>query len=108
MSASGSETSTAHAVPEREALDRRTFLVTAASAALLPALLARAPAATAAVRDALEAQSCGDESSLESWHVDDMWGHRPRYGHAIPHGGHPGSPISWEHIDPIDLQVVGC
>jgi hypothetical protein len=85
-------------------LDRRTFLGGAGLAAgavvaatLVPLSLGREAAAgpvlTVAALDA-------------GWHVDDMWGHAPRYAHAIPYGRVPGESIAWERIDPIDRMFV--
>jgi hypothetical protein len=42
-----------------------------------------------------------------AWHVDDMWGHSPRYAHPIPYARTQGEPIAWEHVEPIDRMFVG-
>ena len=86
-------------------LDRRTFLwrTGLAAGAMVAATLdplsldrgtAPGPALTAAHPDGI-------------WHVDDMWGHSPRYAHAIPHGAVRGEAIAWEQIDPVDRMFVG-
>ena len=105
-------------VPASEALDRRGFLKAGGAAAALlaaPMLAAPIPAGATAVAQRLApdvsraGMGSGDGSYADpdAWHVDDVWGHRPRYAHPIPYGAHPGSPVSWEHVDPIDLQFVG-
>ena len=38
----------------------------------------------------------------EAWHVDDMWGHRPRYAQVIPHAGTLPAFSHLELADPID------
>jgi hypothetical protein len=97
------------------AFDRRTFLgsVGATAAALLAACAAPFAAARAANRHVslrldspLRAAEPGGEDSSSEWHVDDMWGHRPRYAHPIPHAPARTSPVLWEHVDPIDHMLV--
>lgn len=100
-----------------EGFDRRSFLgavVTAgamAAAAAAP-LTARALALTddSDVRSArdpsLPAQDISDAPPDADWHIDDMWGHTPRYAHPIPYSPMRTSPVSWEHVDPIDRMLV--
>jgi hypothetical protein len=100
-----------------EGLDRRSFLgavVTAgavAAAAAVP-LTARALALTEG-RDVLSsrglslpAQGTSEAPAEADWHIDDMWGHTPRYAHPIPYSPMRTSPVSWEHVDPIDRMLV--
>jgi hypothetical protein len=105
--------------PERpadeSAFDRRTFLesVGATGAAWLAACLAPLAVARAADRrvsphpgSTLPATEPSGEDPSPAWHVDDMWGHRPRYAHPIPHGPARASPVLWEHVDPIDHMLM--
>jgi hypothetical protein len=90
--------------PEPAAIDRRTFLGTvgAAAGALVAASvvpLIRRPDTS------LEPPERADGAE-ESWHVDDMWGHRPRYAHPIPYGPARTSPVLWERVEPIDYMLV--
>jgi hypothetical protein len=77
---------------------RRKFLAGAGAAAGAAAAYTFLPGAVR--RAALfEARALGD---AESWHVDDMWGHTPRYAQPIPHAGVSYAPVTWEHWDAID------
>ncbi len=100
------------------ALDRRTFLGVAggaagalAAAAIAPfrarALALSAGAGSADARQLAHA-SAGPQSLAgeDAWHIDDMWGHMPRYAHPIPHSPARTSPVAWEHVDPIDRVLV--
>lgn len=40
-----------------------------------------------------------------TWHVDDMWGHMPRYAHPISCSPVHVS-ISWDDVDPVDRAFV--
>jgi hypothetical protein len=99
-----------------EGFDRRSFLgavVTAgamAAAAAAP-LTARALTLTddghaLRSRDPNPAQGNSDAPAEADWHIDDMWGHTPRYAHPIPYSPMRTSPVSWEHVDPIDRMLV--
>ncbi len=62
-------------------VDRRSFIcalsLTAATGALLGgSLLQAAPGANGTASLSLE-------DGVGSWHIDDMWGHMPRYAHPI-------------------------
>jgi hypothetical protein len=73
-------------------LDRRAFLGTLTLSGA--ALLAPWPAAALA--------GPGEEvTPAHAGHVDDMWGHWPRYAHPIPHGSLPGA-HPWERLEPVD------
>ena len=99
-----------------EGFDRRSFLgavVTAgamAAAAAAP-LTARALTLTDDSHglrspDPNPAQGNSDAPADADWHIDDMWGHTPRYAHPIPYSPMRTSPVSWEHVDPIDRMLV--
>ncbi len=98
-----------------EGLDRRSFLgavVTAGAIAAATAvpLTARALALTEG-REVLSSrgrslQGTSEAADAADWHIDDMWGHTPRYAHPIPYSPMRASPVSWEHVDPIDRMLV--
>jgi hypothetical protein len=92
---------------------RRTFLSTAllATGAALTGVLARFVGGTHDARrvaaDVAEGKAgAHTPTDADAWHVDDMWGHRPRYAHPIPHAGVALDPVSWDHVDPIDRPFV--
>ena len=93
-------------VPERvtlngKVLDRRVFLsalgLTAAGTALV-----LAGAGVSAPREAMGAAAIPEGTG----HVDDMWGHWPRYAHPIPYTVVRHAPISWDTVAPIDRMFV--
>ena len=107
MSAAQPEEGAGTIVPARltlngRVLDRRTFLgalgLTAAGS-----LVARHPWNVAL----LEAPAGGLAACAEqgAWHVDDMWGHWPRYAHPIPYSS-VHQPLSWDDVAPVDRQFV--
>ena len=93
-------------LPERVTLngrvvDRRAFLgalgLTAAGTALaLAGAGARPPGA------AMGASAMPEGAG----HVDDMWGHWPRYAHPIPYTLVRHAPISWDTVAPVDRLFV--
>ena len=92
-----------------EPLNRRIFLgrltLTAGAMVALPAgsfALTVQGAATATTANGVTAAS----GLTGSWHVDDMWGHRPPYNHPIPYPPVRSAP-EWETVDPVDRQFVG-
>ena len=96
-----------------EPIDRRAFLGGAAAAgAVAAAAVTPLTARALALAPAPPAPASGDplpasESLADAdWHIDDMWGHTPRYAHPIPHSPMRSSPIAWEHVDPIDRFFV--
>lgn len=97
-----------------DAIDRRAFLGGAAAAGAVAAatatpLTARAlaPARPApASGEALPAPASAQSAADADWHIDDMWGHTPRYAHPIPHSPMGTSPVEWEHVEPIDRFLV--
>ena len=116
----------AEATSRRTSLDRRAFLGgvgVAAGAALAASVLpiAAAHGAPLAVlpgartRGADEGRGVGAaEAGLrpeDAWHIDDMWGHWPRYAHPIPHAGAGAAAAEhaaalWERIDPVDRMLL--
>ena len=87
-----------------KSVDRRTFLGQASLAAgvviaagVLPLVSERTPQ----MRTAGAAVECD-----EFRHVDDMWGHWPRYSHPIPHACSQTETVSWEKADLIDQMWV--
>lgn len=100
-----------------EQLDRRSFLGAAAAAGAVAAaaatpLTARAlalvpgPDAASSGAEPVRQPELQGESAEAEWHIDDMWGHAPRYAHPIPYSPMRSSPIAWEHVDPIDRFLV--
>jgi hypothetical protein len=94
-------------------LARRAFLSTAllATGAALSGVLAALVGVRETQRVAVGGVAGGaagtpSATDDDSWHVDDMWGHRPRYAHPIPHSGAALDPVSWEHVDPIDRPFM--
>jgi len=79
-------------------IDRRTFLGRAGIAAGAVATAGFAPLASMGAAQPLE--------SNEFRHVDDMWGHWPRYSHPIPHACSQTETVSREKADPIDQMWV--
>ena len=87
-----------------KSVDRRTFLGQASLTAgvvmasgVLPLVSERAPQ----VRTAGAVVECD-----EFRHVDDMWGHWPRYSHPIPHACSQTETVSREKADLIDQMWV--
>ena len=100
-----------------EGLDRRAFLgavvtagaMAAAAAAPLTAralTLSKGGDVLAPRGGSLPAQGTSEASANADGHIDDMWGHTPRYAHPIPYSPMRTSPVSWEHVDPIDRLLV--
>jgi hypothetical protein len=80
------------------AVGRRTFLVGATATVGVAAVAAFVPAAVVSAPPAWQDATVPGEP----WHVDDMWGHLPRYAQPIPHAGVSYAPVTWERWDPID------
>ena len=85
-------------------LDRRSFIcalsltATAAGALFEGHLSKAAPGANGTASLSLE-------GGVGSWHVDDMWGHMPRYAHPIScRVAHV--PLNLDNVDPIDHAFV--
>jgi len=79
-------------------IDRRTFLGRAGIAAGAVAVAGFAALASVRTEQPLE--------SDEFRHVDDMWGHWPRYSHPIPHACSQTETVSREKADLIDRMWV--
>ena len=73
---------TARARDKSVCLDRRTFLGTAGTVAVVIAASTALPFSAIATEAAAVAKP---EEDLD-WHIDDMWGHSPRYAQPIPYG----------------------
>jgi hypothetical protein len=57
------------------------------------------------VRGLRLSQSSATWHEAGDWHIDDMWGHMPRYAHPIAvEVSH--QPVDWSRIDPIDYAWV--
>ncbi len=102
-------------LPERLTLngrlvDRRAFL---GALALTTTGLALARSSAVIAGDGAEgASSAPREASFVGtvpggpWHVDDMWGHRPRYAHPIPYTLVHHVPISLDEVALVDRMFV--
>lgn len=87
-------------------LDRRSFLgelsLTVAAGSLLGGRVwTPSSAAQGAASFAVEGGG-----TIGAWHVDDMWGHMPRYAQPISctvvH-----EPTNWDSVAPVDRAFVG-
>jgi hypothetical protein len=87
-------------------LARRAFLAALSGvlAALVGGVRETPRVATSGIASAEAATPSATDD--DSWHVDDMWGHRPRYAHPIPHAGAALDPVLWDHVDPIDRPFM--
>ena len=108
---SGRDDSTATAggiVGRRSFLEGVTVCFGAALSGLLAPVLASAQprSAQAQARVAAKAPLPVAEADAD-WHIDDMWGHRPRYAHPIPHAPPAVVPLDVSRIDPIDRNFIG-
>lgn len=86
-------------------VDRRTFL----GALALTAAGAAVPFARASLGGAgLQASSGAAASTIPEgpWHVDDMWGHWPRYAHPISYTLVRHVPIDLTGVAPADRQFM--
>ena len=89
-------------------VDRRTFLgalaLTAAGAAMPCARAAQAGSGAAG----LQSLSGAATSAIPEgpWHVDDMWGHWPRYAHPISYTLARHVPIDVDAVAPADRQFM--
>jgi hypothetical protein len=84
-------------------IDRRTFL----GALALTTAGAAVPFAGAGA-GGLRASSGAAASALAQgpWHVDDMWGHWPRYAHPISYTLVRHVPIDLDTVAPADRQFM--
>jgi hypothetical protein len=84
-------------------LDRRSFLCALSLTAAGSLLVGRGWTASSDAKGASLSLASGSEAGL--WHVDDMWGHMPRYAHPIACTP-KHEPINWEHVAPVDRAFV--
>jgi hypothetical protein len=88
-------------------VDRRTFLgalaLTAAGSAVPFARGAPGGAPSGAAATVVAAAAVVAEGS---WHVDDMWGHWPRYAHPISYTLVRHVPIDLDTVAPADRQFM--
>jgi hypothetical protein len=99
---------------DHPAIDRRAFLgnvgVVAGAvmaASVMPLVSAGAASFEAPARAAPVRAPVVADSSDELRHVDDMWGHWPRYAHPVPYARMQAAPALWERADPVDRMLVG-
>jgi hypothetical protein len=105
-------------LPERltlngQLVDRRTFLgALALTTAALVMVRPGTASATSAAGGAEGPTSARPEAPTAgtvpegTWHVDDMWGHRPRYAHPIPYTLVHHVPISFDTVALVDRMFV--
>ncbi len=88
-------------------LDRRAFLGTMGLAAGVVLVGSVVPVAVTRRTAAIPP---GDMSAAHdgggSWHVDDMWGHWPRYAHPIPYSHVESAAVTSENVAPADLMFM--
>jgi hypothetical protein len=94
-------------------LDRRTFLGHAGIAAgalivsgVMPLSSDHASQSGRSTAAAAPGLPSAAVDSSELWHVDDMWGHWPRYAHPIPHARAQADMACWEKAALIDQMWV--
>ena len=90
-------------------LERRSFLRAASvttSAALASALAPCSLLEALATPAPALAVSASAAECMREWHIDDAWGHTPRYAHPIPYAPARAPHIAWERVDPIDHLYV--
>jgi hypothetical protein len=84
-------------------IDRRTFL----GALALTAAGSAVPFARGALGGAQVPPGAAASVIAEgSWHVDDMWGHWPRYAHPISYTLVRHVPIDLDAVAPADRQFM--
>ena len=94
-----------------EPVDRRTFLgrMTLTAGAVFVGRFMPAPFASAAsnaVGASSEVAGAAVAAPAGDWHVDDMWGHWPRYAHPIPYARAQAAPVDWDNVDPVDRAFL--
>jgi hypothetical protein len=85
-------------------LDRRSFLGALSLTAAGTLLTARGWNAAADAQGGMSLSHSGG-SDVDAWHVDDMWGHMPRYAHPIA-GKLVHQPIDLDSVDPSDRAFI--
>ena len=94
-----------------EPVDRRTFLgrMTLTAGAVFVGRFMPAPfasAASSAVAASADVAAGAAAAPVGDWHVDDMWGHWPRYAHPIPYARAQAAPADWESMDPVERALL--
>ena len=85
-------------------LDRRAFLGALSLTAAGSLLVGRGWSAASAAPNSL-GMSQQPTGMRGDWHVDDMWGHMPRYAHPIPYTA-TYSTLDLANVDPVDHAFV--
>jgi hypothetical protein len=85
-----------------QAIDRRAFL----GALALTAAGSAVPFARGAPGGAAWGAAAATAVAEGSWHVDDMWGHWPRYAHPISYTLVRHVPIDLDTVAPADRQFM--
>lgn len=88
-------------------LDRRAFLgALALTAAGTGLSLSRAPEGTSVARAGETETTLASATAEGTGHVDDMWGHWPRYAHPIPYTLVHHVPISLDGVAAADRMFI--
>ena len=88
-----------------QVLDRRSFIRALSLTAAAGSLLRGHSWAASPMTNGAASLSVQSDGEVGTWHVDDMWGHMPRYAHPIScHVVH--EPINWDHVDLVDRAFV--
>lgn len=86
-------------------LDRRSFLGALSLTATGALLTARGWTAPVAANGGWSLSRTGG-NDVGAWHVDDMWGHMPRYAHPITcRPAH--RPIDLDNVAAVDRALIG-
>jgi hypothetical protein len=88
-------------------LDRRAFLGNAGIAAGALIVSGIVPLLSGHTSRTGRSTTAPPSAAVDSaWHVDDMWGHWPRYAHPIPHACVQADTSSWEKAALVDRMWV--
>lgn len=90
-------------------VDRRTFLGALALTAAGAVPFARAALARSGAASSQASSAAGAVTSVVPegpWHVDDMWGHWPRYAHPISYTLVRHVPIDLDTVAPADRFMM--
>jgi hypothetical protein len=85
-------------------LDRRSFLGARSLAGAGTVLTTRGWTAAVGAQGGMSLSHAGG-SVVGGWHVDDMWGHMPRYAHPIACSP-VHQPIDLDNVDAVDRAFV--
>jgi hypothetical protein len=87
-------------------LDRRAFLGALSLTVTAASLLGGSGWTPSSAADGAASLALDGGGDVGAWHVDDMWGHMPRYAHpiscAVVH-----EPASWDNVALVDRAFVG-